>query len=738
MLMSLVEVGVPFKLLRRENYHKYWKERCEPTQTIPHRTHSYKASVWQIHAVIFQVLMIRLLGARRCTRYIWSMTTCGMFWLDLAEHLIDTARNLFGCDGMEILNDKIKETLRMNTNKFGVANKDLLTLIRVLRWSLWDHYHFREENPLIDTERGQEQSLKKQSLRDSHTLSASDRLQEFFAKNNVDYLPSDQFLINDVHRFKLSEQLLVTDDHIQDLTELRPDGGVQPSDDNEDDDLFVDNFGEDYAVHDSRQNADEEKDPDTDDDDDLEAKTFDSNRVAAIYVATTQRLFKRNDSKFDFDPLGYWKSLKFVIDQPCRLFLGASRIVIEGHFLNKERNAIYLRFEWSYAQLFAIHFHFETARNAVYFKFTTMPVTKIKASGSTEWAQCTDIPCRAAQKLSSSGLIRVDIDAAMGVTAELMHTARCHPTIRIAQIKSRIDFCKLEADFCATEKQHAAALFDKPTYPINGVHSLIAKGLDAHFKDLETGRRDKQCANCDKMVRGYEAHAICVSTADETRNVASSLLGRLGCERNVVQPAQFVVEQTSDPAHRGDDGATMFAAQNVIETCPLLWVPFMLSVYARILSVVMKIRESAIQRCKRDNDWKRLNLRPIWLLKQMDAAMKETLSTLDCKVPFTDRAGFVKDMFRAVSGIWKITINYYEATMDAAQSGRGMRTTHYSQQIHWNTRLNYSEYSYCNDEQFAEWGVAAASVILNDYRHPTCAAEEFKFTFWRKLESECI
>ena len=735
MLLSWVEAGTPFDLLRRENYHEYWRLRCQPKQLIPHPDHSYLASVWQIQSVIFQVILLRLFGVNRCTRYIWAFTSSGMFWLDLAERLLDTARNLFGCDGMEILNDKIKSTMRMNSGKFGSRASDLITLIRVLRWNLWDHINFRESNPHVDTVNAQKSSLLKQSKRDAKRVAAGDKLRDFFARNKVSYIPPGQYLIANVHKYDLSHKLHVTEDHVQDLTEL-VDHGPDYFNENEDEDELSNRVLQNgFELNNRRLNGDD--DTDSDSEDENEPQTFDTNDVEDIFTRIGSGHFRVNRPNYHEDHVGKWKSLCVDRNKERRLYLGAREIVISGHFQDARHIIHHLRFEWSYKQLFAIYFHIATDRNAVYLKFTEMPIIKQKTPELPQWVRCTSIPCPAAQQLSNNGLVRVDVGDSIAVTTALQNTEQSHPAIRLSQLKSLVDFTRLERGFSDAEKKHAAALFEKSSYPINGLHSVLAEELHNHFLDTQKGRRGKKCANCGHDVQAYATHAMCVKPEDETRNVASCLLARLGCERNPVQPAQFVVEETADPADHSHELSVMSAAQQVIESCPMLWVPFILSVYARSLGFLMKHRKTVMRRCRRTNNWTDLNLRPSWLFTFMDAAMRETLDTLDhqYKVSYQDRGSFVKDMFRAVSGIWKISEEYYSLTFDEPSSQTGpLMCRHYRQRIHWNTRLNHSEFQYCNDEQFAQWGVEVSSIVLNSYQRPTDDADRWKYHFWDKLD----
>ncbi len=734
LILSLIDMLTPFKLVTREAFERYYKHFCVDWQSIYFRRGDgdmYKTSVWQMHAVTFQILLTRLLGKTRNTRYVHAISSCGMFWIDVAEKLLTTVRSIFGLDGMEILNDKVKASMRMNSNKFGTTMKDLLTLIRLMRWHLWDHIEFREGNPRINTQRAQRESLKRQWARDKKTMEHSDSIRDFFARVGLVYLPDKQYRLGKQQtRDMINELQMVGLNRLLDFTDLQSD--TDSDDDEAKQELVDDDFDavpdpetmvNDYlnADRDVEQNA---PDSDSDDGGDVSnAVTFDSDHYPGMYIRAIYARVDNGGTAWDaVDACGNWKLLGpvSVERRNSRLFLGVRDITIQGHFRNAQNNVVEQQLKWSYKQLFGLALSDEDEdRCSVYFKFTTMAksYTRDSSAENTQWTACTNLPSKCAQYLAGVGAVRVDFrNTVVGETA-LRASYSNHPTIKKTQKISLSAYSDLSASYNEDEEKRAEARFRTAQYPVYGNHRALDKEINDHFAEAEHGRRSKKCANCQKQVFTYQTHAICIRPEDDVDSVSNVILGRLGCERPLgtldypipAPEAALKVVYGDDPAARD-----VCIARDTLAKCPLLWVPFMLNTFCRAVSLNMKYRPWFIEGCKTDQDWRQLALRPSQLMTQMNHAMKETLNTLPQGIMYQSREEFIYDMFAAISGIFKIDVRYCHVSIHGAAEVR----EHQRKQVLWNTHLDHTHIEYADDDHFALWGQKTCGVMLNNWVEP--------------------
>lgn len=741
MILTLIDTLTPYQLVTRDVFSEYYKLCCADTQRISFRRHdgkSYKTSIWQIHAVTFQVLITRLLGVNRNTRYIHSFTTCGMFWIDMAEKLLTTVRDIFGCDGMEILNDKIKATLRLNSNKFGVADDRLLTLIRIMRWHLWDHIEFRETNPHIDTRAAQKSSLKKQGRNDRKTLEAADALRTYFGTAGLNYLDDSQYLLGRQQTAEILSHLQLLDGGVADLLESKQDSDWTNVDSQE---MFRDDYFE-REVLDSQINDDAMQDSDSDDDE--PGVSFDTNKLENKVVNVFCRVQDSvDDQAVQQDVCGLWEDLELKETRASRLFMGAHHVIIEGHFVGADSNSnnnrtamIYQKMQWAYKEVYAFAFkeYPSQSLNSFYFKFTKMPkVFTRPLSGSKKWVLSGSMPTRCGARLSICGAIRVDLNDDADTTEAMRATYRKHCTMKHAQLVTVAEFAALQPGFDENEFFHAAAVFRKNTYPVFGDHQHIAEQIKTHFTLAETGRKPKLCANCSKVVHQYQTHAVCILPEDDVDSVSKVILGRLGCTRPLKceDPAEHKsVEENDDPedidaalkVEMGTDPSKMTRlpqAQFVIKSDPLLWTPYLLNVFARCVSFNVKKRARLIQQCKTDADWEKLALRPKQLFGQLNYSMQETLNTCSAPRQVTTLQSFLREMFAAVSGVFHIKDQYYAESKRWIGNYSAERARYHLQKhVFWKTHTNLMEVS-ATEEHFIEWGLLIS------------AETDFEWTCWR-------
>ena len=749
LLLSLQDTLVPFQLLTKKHFDEYFKVFCADVHTCglrgDYRRTAYDTNVWQIYATQTQVLMTRLLGVNRMTRYMHVLTSCGMFFIEMAHKFKATPRGLFGADGTEITNDDIKHHLRLKTGKFGCTQADLDTLVAIIRWHLWEHLIAREENPLIDTAQQQADNLKKQEERDLRTLRAGDELRAYFTKHNVAHIPTQSWMITKFQKTNLCKWLVLDDEH-QTLRNMATEMDIEK--DNDDVDFWMNGRDEDEINYlmDELENV-QFDDPELESKTDAD-KTFHSMDIMDFRIGRDLR--ESNEDDVD-DYVGRWRDVHFATDQNHRVSMGLRDIIIEGFFpkIGHPDQFVEQQFKWTYRQLFAVAISYSRNKECrLYFKFVDPPTIKVRnTTNGRTWKHTSCFQTLCAQELHLFGFLRVVVPS--NCRAELQSWWTNSTALRVIQQKCEDDMRDLPPEIMDTERDHVELFSTTQRTTLMGVHQVLDKEIAAHFERMDRGQHQK-CWNCRKNFGWYETHAICILADDKTCNMGSMIFGALGSPRRDAQPDDLNITESLDPARAADtvekyigqfNGHVPFQnlsalelqpliemdifAQCTLGSCRLFWVPVMLNTFSRCVNFVMTKLPGNVQKCNKLHKWSLLALKPKRLIKEMDSALMETLDELPghVEIPFRSRKHFIMDMFAVLSGIFTVEADYLSQRQETDLHVLEILDIDGQPRVFWRLHLDLNPARYCNGQQFIEWGID----ICKDY----------PWSFWKPLQLQC-